>query len=58
MDEFCVPTINKNMAKTPWSWGRMRDILSEGQEIEPRRQLEAINRMNWKRKTGAPTNDH
>ena len=29
-------------AKTPWSWGRMHDILSEGREIETCRQLEAI----------------
>ena len=27
------------LAKTPWSWGRMDDILSEGREIESRRQL-------------------
>ena len=27
-------------AKTPWSWGRMHNILSEGREIESRRQLE------------------
>ena len=27
------------VAKTPWSWGRMYDVLSEGCEIEPRRQL-------------------
>ena len=26
-------------AKTPWSWGRMDDILSEGSKIESRRQL-------------------
>ena len=29
-------------AKTPWSWGRTYDVLSEGCEIETRRQLE-----NW-----------
>ena len=28
------------LAKTPWSWGRMHDILSEGCEIESCRQLE------------------
>ena len=42
-------------AKTPWSWGRMDDILSEGREIESRRQLEkAINQTNWKRKQARP----
>ena len=32
------------MAKTPWSWGRMDEILSEGREIESRRQLEQFYR--------------
>ena len=45
-------------AKTPWSWGRMDDILSEGRKIESRRQLEAIYRTNWKRNKRTPVNDH
>ena len=31
-----------DLAKTPWSWGRMYDILSEGRKIESRRQLEKL----------------
>ena len=47
-----VPNV---IAKTPWSWGRMDDILSEGREIESRRQLKAIiNQTNWKRKQARP----
>ena len=50
------------LAKTPWSWGRMHDILSEGCEIESRRELEepAITLRskreefwNWKRNRNA-----
>ena len=37
-------------AKTPWSWGRMHDILSEGCKIEPRRQpIPAIAALRSKR---------
>ena len=46
-------------AKTPWSWGRMVDILSEGREIESCRQLEQlIEKRIGNGKTGAPVNDH
>ena len=31
--------LSLNTAKTPWSWGRMHDILSEGRKIESSRQL-------------------
>ena len=31
---------NLGEAKTPWSWGRMHNILSEGRKIESRRQLQ------------------
>ena len=44
-------------AKTPWPWGRMYDILSEGGEIESRRQLEQLIERIGK-DTGAPVNDH
>ena len=38
----CYTKIIKSDAKTPWSWGRMYGILSEGREIESRRQLEQL----------------
>ena len=56
-------------AKTPWSWGRMHDILSEGRKIESCRQLRNEKRerekkrekwiefVNEKTKKGAPAND-
>ena len=34
------------LAKTPWSWGRMDAILSEGRKIESRRQLKTRHRIN------------
>ena len=36
--------INIISAKTPWSWGRMDDILLDGREIKSRRQLEQFYR--------------
>ena len=57
-------------AKTPWSWGRMVDILSEGRKNESRRQLansptrhhikikKRIGKMSWKRNKRTPVNDH
>ena len=52
-------TIFLKLVKTPWSWGRMDDIISEGRKIESCRQLNekiaiASDRktkieLNWKR---------
>ena len=51
------------IAKTPWSWGRMHGILSEGREIDPRCQLEPAIALRSKReerignKTGTPARE-